>query len=375
MSPTCSYQHLEGPLGDLIASLDLFDAGLLGFITRLSAVRKQAALCVLAHSRRTTFPPHHTEALRFDHSLIGLAKDIRGLKPAELLTKHLAPFHDGLIGALAKLGQREQPSALYRSLVEIFRDPTKAPLAATVRHLQSLTAERLTIIEVLAAEPAFLAPRWVEKITTVQEAKDVIAATRMLREQVFEHFDEDAFRESVRDTGERTSIAAFFRDWFSFGDRRIQAPIDLGPRFEPLDTLQKLTAAGFRWKLCLSNLETAASVMSLRRFYWFCPRREVIVEAEAHGGTADRSPMWFAGGLFGPSNSSPSPSVRREIESDLARAGLALFHAAPEPSFWDAVTRLAYAKPLRTDNDGDGDADDGDVRDILLTLQNGMMVA
>ena len=180
------YHHLHGPIGDLIVSLDLLDAGLLGAVTRMTVVRRHAAACVLSHIGKAALIRHRTEFLAFSDelaTLVPVARDLRRQKPSDLLRKYLAYFEGGLLGALGKIGPRLQPPEFYRALAGLFQgdDPAKRQMAAVVRKLSRLDAERLDIILALEPEPTFLTPRWIEKLGSVQEAMDTVAVARLLR--------------------------------------------------------------------------------------------------------------------------------------------------------------------------------------------------
>lgn len=88
-----SYEHLSGWAADLLVSLDIIDAGLLGIVARTSSARRQAILCVLAHVGEVALQQieNYGQPVLCDEviALQAVARDLRKLPKAVLLARYV----------------------------------------------------------------------------------------------------------------------------------------------------------------------------------------------------------------------------------------------------------------------------------------------
>lgn len=331
------YPLFHGRLADLCIALDTIDPGFLGYVRRLSHRRAQAALCTLAITGEAALSCDSDHFSGVSPEIIALkpvATAIRKLGIQELLATYVGPHEEGLIGALEKLPSGVQPAKTYRTLVEIFANPEQRRVASVIRHLQSLSAQRIDIL--LTLDPIFLVPRFTAKVGTIADAADINTALGLIR-NVVPSADDAALSDSIRSIGPSTSLSDWVVGWIGRADSVPHLRLELGPDYVPLDSCAKLIEAGRRYRVCLGHAERLVLALRGRAFHYEHVRRRAIVTVEAIG--PEQSFLVLAG-VHSIRNRFMSASVRAGIERDFRRVGIVPTYWISEDTPWSAVERI-----------------------------------
>ncbi|WP_029032397.1 hypothetical protein [Salinarimonas rosea] len=323
-------QHQPLPAGrlhDLIVSLDLIDAGFLGFVLRLSSLRQQAAFAVLSRH----VPPIRERKPNLDHltSVLPVAADVRRLHPRDLIEKHLGACPDGLLGSLAKTKRGPQGSAYYARLHRAVSDPASAEVAKVIRQADWLDRHRLDAL--LTLEPVFLCPRFALKVRCRNHANDLNTALRLIKASV-PGVTESDLRASVQ-----ASVSGPSR-WVLRWLRRAVVPfpdLALPACWKPLNSGSALYAAGTRMRVCLTEPQALFAVLQRRKLYFEDRSRALIAEVRAVG----KKPIYLLASVHGYRNGYVNEALRNEVGKTFSNAGIYAWDHEP-PSPWDACERL-----------------------------------
>lgn len=330
----------NGRFHDLIVSLDIVDPGFLGWIMRLPEGRRQLIYAVLTTVgaeflrpiRQSQEPalPNHEQLI----ALCPVLKDMRELRPRDLLRRHFGSCPDGYLGALRKTEGGPQGRLYYQRLYTVFTSPEHKQIAKVVRQLQSMNAERLKIL--FALHPIFLWPRFCSKIRDAQQAADLSAALIMIRQITGEEASDDALATSIRSIGENTSVSQWVAGWLSRAKHIAYPQLDLGSEWAPLDTGAKMTEAGLRFQNCLRDTDRIIDVLKGRVYYFENQSRATIAEVRAVG------PQRFLmlTGVHTKRNATISRGMRRETQKAFLAASVPSLDWTPEDHSWQAIERI-----------------------------------
>ncbi|QRE74442.1 hypothetical protein [Methylobacterium aquaticum] len=187
-----------------------------------------------------------------DQAVIGRALAV--FKPREIVEAIFKVVPNAFLGTLKRLGPGPLPNpALYRELYQLFASRIPAD-RARVRVLRQLpgTISPMQIAIVMVIDPVLLHPRFVMKIETVEEARDLSDAFAYIRAHCSAATNE-AIWQSVSSFPEQKIVEALVRRWAKRFD---QLPFLLelaDPSLVVLNTGAALLDAGRRYDNCLST--------------------------------------------------------------------------------------------------------------------------
>lgn len=254
-----------------------------------------------------------------DQVMIGRA--LAALKPREIVEAIFKSVPDGFLGLLRRLGPNPLPDpALYRELQRLFasRDPTDRTRAQVLRQSPgTISPARIAIV--LAIDPVLLHPRFVSKIETVKEARDLNAAFAYIRAHCSAANDE-AIWHSVSSFPEKKIVEAFVQRWARRFDR-LPFPLELAdPSLVVLDTGAALVDAGRRYDNCLAT--KIPEVLVGRKLYVevkFGAGRGVIAELRR------TSKCWVVQMLYRRGNGRVPPDLAVNVCGKLVAHGIAIY--------------------------------------------------
>jgi hypothetical protein len=327
------FQHLSGWAGDLAAYIDVLDPGFYGYLVRRPIALKQVTFACMATKVRLKQLGDETE-IEYppDAELRALSETIRTQSPRKLLMEVFGSCRDGFAGAMNKIGHAAQPPGFYLKLHTILSDPGRRQIGNVIRQLRHLDAETLDVIEAL--DPLFLVPRFIDKVCSIQDARDLTQALALIKQHCRRATDE-ALDESIRHSD--GPLSKWIEKWIMAADRLPKPPLDPGPDFVLLDTGPKMVEAGIRYRNCLNSLDKVVRALRGKAFYWEHPQHKVIVEAKAIGP----EPVWAYTRIHVFDNGSAPVRIGKEIEQQFLRAGFTSLEWEPEETPWGAVDRLA----------------------------------
>ncbi|GJD66243.1 hypothetical protein [Methylobacterium frigidaeris] len=187
-----------------------------------------------------------------DQVVIGRALAVP--KPREIVEAIFKTAPDGFLGLLRRLGADPLPDpTLYRELHRLFssRDPADRARVLVLRQSPG-TISPMQIAIVMALDPVLLHPRFVRKIETLREARDLNAALSYVRAHC-STATEEAVRQSVSSFPEKKIVEAFVLGWARRFDR-LPFPLAVhDPSLVVLDTGAALVSAGRRYDNCLAS--------------------------------------------------------------------------------------------------------------------------
>jgi hypothetical protein len=330
----------NGRFHDLFVSLDKVDPGFLGWIIRLPESRRQVAYAILSNVGAEFLRPNRQgqkPALPNHEQLIALRpvlKDMRELRPRDLLGRHFGSCPDGYLGALRKTECGPQGVLYYPRLYTVFTDPEHKQIAKVIRQLQSMDMARLKIL--FALDPIFLWPKFCSIVRDAQQAADLSVALVMIRQIIEEEASNEALTASIRSIGENTSVARWVESWLHRAKHIAYPRLDLGSEWVALDTGAKMTEAGLRFQNCLRDTDRIADVLKGRVYYFENRSGAVIAEVQAVG------PQRFLmlTGVHTKRNAIVSRGMRRETQKAFLAASVPSLDWTPEDHSWQAIERI-----------------------------------
>ncbi len=352
----------EGRFLDLILALDEIDPGFAGWLMRLPNERQQVMFAVLAKAANEVLsvrcPPRE------------LVRRVRGMSPRlqlltqgmrrdrchDLIAAHYGTCPDGLLGAFRKTDGGPQGGAYYLRLHALFAQATNKALIKIVRQLESLDLQRLNVLTSL--DPIFLIPRFVAKVGTPQQAQDLTAALRLIRESVGERANDDALRASISSLGEKTLLSEWIASWLYRAERIPDPSLPLGPDWVALTTGRMITDAGRRYRNCLQGPRQMIRALRGQSHFYENRRLNLIAEVKAVGPER----YLVLEGVHGPGDMYVLPSLRKQVRADFTAVGIPHEHWRPAECPWEPVARLTYDVSLFELWDGEGDERPGEPR-------------
>ncbi len=258
----------------------------------------------------------NTEA---DQAVIGRA--LAALTPREIVQAIFKTAPDGFLGLLRRLGAEPLPDpALYRELHRLFasRDPADRARVLVLRQSPG-TISPTQIAIVLALDPVLLHPRFIHKIETLREARDLTDAFAYIRAHCSSATDE-AIQQSVSSFPEHKIVEAFVRRWARRFDR-LPFPLKIDdPFLVVLNTGAALVDAGRRYDNCLAT--KIPEVLVGRNLYVevrFGAGRGVIAELRR------TSKFWVLQMLHYRGNGRVPQDLAAIVRSKLAAHGVAIY--------------------------------------------------
>ncbi|MGF3027377.1 hypothetical protein ACQVP2_31785 [Methylobacterium aquaticum] len=254
-----------------------------------------------------------------DEAVIGRVLAV--LKPREIVEAIFKVAPDGFLGLLRRLGPDPLPDpALYRELHRLFasRDPADRARVLVLRQSPG-TISHTQIAIVLALDPVLLHPRFVRKIESLKEARDLNAALGYVRAHCSAATDE-AIRQSVSSFPEKKIIEAFLRGWARRFDRLPFPLVVHDPSLIVLDTGAALVDAGRRYDNCLAT--KVPEVLVGRNLYIEIKtgtNRSLIAELRR------TSRFWVLQMLYQRGNGRVPRDLAAAVRSKLATHGIAIY--------------------------------------------------
>ncbi|BCM86475.1 hypothetical protein mvi_49360 [Methylobacterium indicum] len=270
-----------------------------------------------------------------DQATVGRALTV--LKPREIVEAIFKVVPDAFLGILKRLGPDPLPDpALYRELHRLFASRIPAD-RARVRVLRQLpgTITPTQIAIVLALDPVLLHPRFVSKVESLKEARELNAGFGYVRAHCSVATD-DAIRQSVSSFPEKMIVEAFVRRWARRFDR-LPFPLELADAsLVVLKTGAALVDAGRRYDNCLP---TKVPEVLVGRYLYVEVRigagRGVIAELRR------TSRCWVLQMLYQRGNGHVSQDIASVVRRKLVAQGIAIYdRPANGVSGLDAAAKL-----------------------------------
>jgi hypothetical protein len=309
--------------------LDAACPGYLNASFHWSALKRQATFAFLteidweepdrtAHRLRAVAPGKCGEPC---DPLAQIARALVTCRAREIIRAVYGEVPDGLLGALARVGDQPLPAPYYRSLYRFFAERNLCGKGHALRHVGRIDAQTLRVIEIVD-EAELLCPAIISLLAQQDNARDFARTVRWLKGQ--DHVDDDALDEAIRRASTRRGLNNALRHWIERAEHLPDQPVLDDPEFQALSTVSMLRAKGTEYRVCLSTADPIReAVLGLTAFAEWRPAPEelgVIVELRPLLQAGSR--RWMVASINAANNAPVPQEIRARVEEKLSALGL-----------------------------------------------------
>ena len=315
------------------SKLDTACPGFLNASFHVSALKRQAIFACFAEvdwknpdqlaSRLRAIAP--AECVSHLDPLAQIARSLVTSRAREIVLVTYGEVPDGLLGALARVGDEPLPAAYYRLLFSFFAEPNLQRKGRVLRHIGRIDVRVLQVIEVVD-DAELLNPAIISLLASQHHALDFARTVRWLKG--LDHVDNEALDEAIRGASTRRSLGRALQYWIERTERLPDQPVLNDPHFQVLSTVPLLRAKGVEYRVCLNSSDPIReAVLGLVAFAEWRPSPDelgAIVELRplVRAGSSER--YWMIASINAPDNSPVPRSVRIQVGRRLAALGFFL---------------------------------------------------
>lgn len=301
---------------------------LLRRVLQFSAGRRQAVFAALAfeatqaaHSEILKPPSHPVDEP--DLSIL-----LRDARPAEIIKRVYGDVPDGFLGALERCGPRPMRPRNYIRLFAIFAHDRAR--AAALRHVGAINADRLDVIDELL--PVLIDGKVVSRLNSREEARDFNKCVELVQ-RVCSQATDYAIRQAIGNLDPHSKLETVINRFIKRADRFPPQPFRPDEDIAPLDTVEALTFAAYRYRNCLRS-QIGAALAGLVAFAEF--KGTHVLELHPLDGSG-----WILTGVHAPRNGSVDPSTQRAARAKCASLGVShVLRHAPGGDVLRPVARM-----------------------------------
>ncbi|MBM6584336.1 hypothetical protein ILT44_29510 [Microvirga sp. BT689] len=234
---------------------------------------------------------------------------------------------EGLAGALCRLGDSPLPKLSYRRLLNILRDPNLRHQAKVLLHLQQITTNTLSVLNLL--DRMFLHPEIVRHFKRVEQVRQFNSAVDLIRHLAPQINDRDLVTSLKAGCGKRSGAAAWAQRWLEQSVFETVSLIQDDDELVALRSAAAMIDAGNRFGNCLGS--KIPYVATGRKFYLeFKPNPAIIELIGFSDGSVKR---WALEDVHAPKNAAASPELMSQVLQKLSETTILI------------PARLSYAQP------------------------------
>jgi hypothetical protein len=341
------------PYGDFAlqaaSRLDTAYPGFLNTSFHSSALKRQATFASFteidweepdrtAHRLRAVAPAKCGE---HPDPLAQIAHALATCRAREIIRAIYDDVPDGLLGALARVGDEPLPAPYYRSLHRFFGDPHLRKKGRALRHIGRIDVQVLQVIE-MVDDAELLNPAIISLLASQQNARDFARTVRWLKG--LDHVDNEALDEAIRTASTRRGLGRALRHWIESAEYLADQPLFDDPAFQVLTSVSMLRAKGVEYRVCLTTADPIReAVLGLVAFVEWRPAPEelgVIVELRPllQVGCSER--RWTVASINAAANAPVPRAIRTQVEEKLLALGFFLPIRPTGDEIAACVTRL-----------------------------------
>ena len=310
--------------------LDTACPGFLNASFHVSALKRQAIFACFAEadwerpdqlaSRLRGVAP--AECISHLDPLAQIARSLITSRAREIILATYGEVPNGLLGALARIGDEPLPEPYYRVLFNFFAKPNLRKKGRVLRHVGRIDVRTLQVIEIVDAAE-LLNPAIISLLASQNNAFDFTQTVRWLKE--LDHVDNDALDEAIRGATTRRSLGRALQYWIERTEQLPGLPVLNDPEFQVLSSVSMLRAKGIEYRVCLTSSEPIReAVLGLVAFAEWRPTPDelgVIVELRPLVRSGSHARHWMIASINAPDNSPVPRSIRIQVGRRLGALG------------------------------------------------------
>ncbi|QFU15150.1 hypothetical protein [Microvirga thermotolerans] len=296
----------------------------------MSALKRQAIFACFAEadwenpgeiaSRLRAVAP--AECVSHFDPLAQIARSLATSRAREIVLATYGEVPDGLLGALARVGDEPLPAPNYRLLFSFFADPNLRRKGRVLRHIGEIDVRVLQVIEVVD-DAELLSPAIISLLASQHHALDFARTVRWLKG--LDHVDNDALDEAIRGASTKRGLGRALQYWIERTEQLPDQPIIDDPEFQVLSNVSMLRAKGIEYRVCLHTSDPIReAVLGLVAFAEWRPSPDelgAIVELLplVRKGSSERH--WMIVSINAADNAPLPRSIRKRVNARLGALG------------------------------------------------------
>jgi hypothetical protein len=321
-----------GLLGWITPKLIAHDQHARGLIARVlgaSTQNRQAIYAALAHEELNGIATDSGLGQSAFDAGCERAMRLRNCPASEIICAVYGNVPEGLLGALARCGDRPLKPDHYLQLFGIYAQADTAKVNA-LRYVGQITDDVLEVVNTLS--PILLDAKVVQATADAAKAvqlNDAIACVQKVNSQA----TDQAIADAVKLLGEKSAVSSIVTRFINRADRLPPQPVAGSDDLRPLDTVPALVAAAKKYQNCLRSYIGRALAGSVA-FVEFQDSMLIEFRPMSNGG-------WLMGDVHIANNERVSDADRNAAEEVCAEHGIPhMAYQRQPPAGWRSIENM-----------------------------------